>query len=158
MSNVIGAFQPSHATTYDFEDWAEVFQQFLLANKLDVTKAEDQCRGILCFSLSLPTFTLLKDLVSPKMRSEAPFDDFIQTLKKHFKPARKALSGRFRFGKRVQGNGESKASYVSSQPHVCSIVVWRSASVISLLGIVHLLNLDIHRTHSIPYRNSNLRA
>ena len=113
MSSVIGSVPPFQSESDDFEDWVEVFHQFLAGNKLDVTKAEDQCRGIFCSHLGLPTFTLLKDLVSPKKPSELKLSELITALKTHFKPAPKALSERYKFGKRVQQAGESVNQYVA---------------------------------------------
>jgi hypothetical protein len=101
-SAVIGTVQPYQANTDDFKEWAEVFLEFLAANGLDPSseKDESRCRAIYCSSLGLPTYVLLKNLISPKKPADKKLAELIQILQDHYKPAPKALSERFKFERR----------------------------------------------------------
>jgi hypothetical protein len=113
MSALIGQIQPFQPETDDFEKWVRVFEQFLIANDIDKSGKADKCRAIFCATLGLSTYTLLEDLISPKRPEALSLDELTTKLQDHFKPAPKALSERFKFGKRTQQQGETVSQYLA---------------------------------------------
>ncbi|CAL8139790.1 unnamed protein product [Orchesella dallaii] len=114
--STIGILHPFDSTTDDFEVWAETFAAYLAANGLldpqeDTAKAK--VKGIFISSLGLPTYSLLKNFLSPEEPIQKELDDLIKTLTDYFKPAPKAIAERFRFMGRKQQSGESVSKFLA---------------------------------------------
>ena len=59
------------------------------------------------------TYSLLKNLVAPKLPKEKTFEQLVAALKQHFEPKPLVIAERFHFHRREQAEGESINEYMA---------------------------------------------
>ena len=109
MAALIGSIEPFDASANDWESYAARLDQFLEANSVK----EDKKVPTLLTLIGGPTYTLLRNLVSPADPKTKTFKELIDSLTRHFAPAPLAIAERYRFHKRDQAPGETVATYVA---------------------------------------------
>ncbi|XP_018359976.1 PREDICTED: uncharacterized protein LOC108759161 [Trachymyrmex cornetzi] len=113
----VGKIFEFNPNTDDFESWAGVLTNYLLANEIDEARGDAAMKrkaiAILLPSIGVSTYGLLQSLVSLAKPEEKTFGELIEVLKKHYKPTPKTIAERYKFYKRIQQPGESINIYLS---------------------------------------------
>ena len=108
-SALIGNIQPFEPDNEKFSSYLERVELFLLANSI----AEDKKVPVLLSVVGSKVYSLLRDLLSPKLPQTETYDTIVSTLKKHYEPKPIVIAKRFHFHRRNQANGESIAEYLA---------------------------------------------
>ena len=85
----------------------EVKTLYFAANDIE----EDKQVLILLSSIGAQTYSLIRDLVTPKTPGNLTFAQIVEVLTSHFQPKRLVIAERFHFHKRVQASDESIAEF-----------------------------------------------
>lgn len=64
------------------------------------------------------TFKLIKSLVPKEDLATIQYDDLVKVVQNHSEPKPSVIVERYKFNSRVQGDGESIASYVAALRHL----------------------------------------
>ena len=107
LHHTVGQFHP------DQEDWTAYVERltfYFVAN--DVKDAGKQ-KAILLSACGSGTFTLIKNLATPKSLKELSFKDIALMVKEHYQPKPSVIMERFKFNSRVRQPGESIATFVA---------------------------------------------
>ena len=75
--------------------------------------AQENKSDFLVSVMGSETYGLLKNLMAPSKPSTKPFSDLVKTLGDHLDPQPTEMGERFRFGRHLQNEGESIASFVA---------------------------------------------
>ena len=110
----------------DFEVYMERLEVYLLANDLGeiqlatngsnadrVQQRNDKRRAILLSIIGSPTYTLLRNLVSPSKPTEKSYQDLVSVLKEHYQPTTSTTVERYKFHTRVRKPHENVSEFVS---------------------------------------------
>ena len=73
----------------------------------------DKQKAVFLTSIGGTTYTLLKNLVRPRLPQDLELEALIDVLKRHYQPNVVVIAERFKFFKRQQREGESIAVYLS---------------------------------------------
>ena len=94
----------------DWVEYAERFKQYLIANK--ITEA-DRKRAVFLASIGRNAYRILRNLVTPAKPESVSFDDLLEAMQKHYRPAPSEIVERCKFHSRYRRPGESVATFVA---------------------------------------------
>jgi len=100
----------------DFESWADVLTNYLLANDIIKIKGNAAAKKkaiATLLAIGVSIYGLLQSLVPPAKPEEKIFAELIKVLTDHYKLAPKAIAEKYKFYKRVQQSEESINIYFS---------------------------------------------
>ena len=110
MSGTLGRVEEFDGSKDDWPQYIERMEYFFEANSID---AAEKKRAVLLSVIGSATYKTLRNLLSPVKPGDKSFDQLVDTLKKHFKPAPSEIVERFRFHSRSRRQGESVATFVA---------------------------------------------
>ena len=90
--------------------YVERLEQFFAANDL---KDGGRRRAIFLSAVGVSTYRLLRNLVSPRIPGEVPYDHLMQALTAHFCPAPSEIVQRYKFHCLFRQQGQSVAAFVA---------------------------------------------
>ena len=100
----------------EFDNWKETWCTYIerLESFFNVNDiAEGKKSDFLVSVMGSETYGLLKNLMAPTKPSTKPFSKLVKTLEDHLDPQPTEIGERFRFGRRIQNDDESVASFVA---------------------------------------------
>ena len=114
MAAPIGSVSEFDNSKETWSTYIERLESFFNVNDIAQEKKSD----FLVSVMGSETYGLLKNLMAPTKPSTKPFSDLVKTLGDHLDPQPTEMGERFRFGRRLQNEGESIASFVAELRHL----------------------------------------
>ena len=96
MSSCIGILQ-EYVVGDDWEDYTDRLKQYFVANKMDTDEDTDRWRAVLLTICGTPTYSLIKDLLTPAKPSYKSYEELIILVKKHYHPKPGKIVSRYKF-------------------------------------------------------------
>ena len=93
----------------DWVEYAERFEQYLLANKTDDDTLK---RAVFLATIGAPGYKLLRSLAGNNVKDKS-MEELCKLMKDHLQPAPNSIAQRFHFYKRDRKNGETVGAYVA---------------------------------------------
>ena len=106
----IGTLAPFDSKVQDWEEYCEIIGHFFIANDID---DEDKMKSTLLSVVGAPTYSLMRNLLSPTKPGEKTYAELVTLLKTHFNPKPSEIVQRFKFDSRIRKPTESVAEYVA---------------------------------------------
>ena len=110
MAAVFGKLEEFDSSRDLWAHYVERLEQFFAANDLE---DGGKRRAIFLSAVGVSTYRLLRNLVSPKILGEVPYDHLIQVLTAHFCPAPSEIVQRYKFHCLFKHLGQSVAAFVA---------------------------------------------
>ena len=108
MAAVFGKLEEFVSSRELLAHYVERLGQFFAANDL---KDGGRWRAIFLSAVGVSAYRLLRNLASPKIPGEVPYDDLIQVLTTHFCPAPSEIVQRYKFHRLFRQQGQSVAAF-----------------------------------------------
>lgn len=106
----IGTLSAFDAKSQTWEEYFEILEQFFEANGID---DGDRQRAILISVVGAPTYSLLRNLISPEKPKDKTYEQVVLILKNHFNPQPSEIVQRYKFDSRTRKLEESVTEYVA---------------------------------------------
>jgi len=110
MGGMPPPFPPFNHETDDIEVWSERLGSYFTAYDVPSEKQV----AIFLTLLTNGTYSLLRDLCTPRKPATLTYADLVQLLSTHMKPKLSEMAERYKFRERRQGVGECIADYVAA--------------------------------------------
>ena len=107
---LIGNLGPYVESEEDFDSYCSRVELFFDANSIEAPKQVSTFLTI----VGAKTFSLVKDLVSPRAPGECSYAELVRALKSHYRPQTVVIFERFKFYSRNQENSESLTNFVAA--------------------------------------------
>ena len=110
---IIGKLSEFDSSEELVSSYIERAQLFFEANNIDDKKV-----AIFLSSVGAKTYTLVRNLVAPKLPKELEFDEIVTILMQHFEPKPLVIAERYHFHCRQQAPGELVGEFVVELRHL----------------------------------------
>ena len=99
----------------EFDSSEELVSSYIERAQLffDANNIDDKKVAVFLSSVGAKTYTLLRNLVAPKLPKELEFEEIVVILKQHFEPKPLVIAERYHFHRRQQAPGESVGEFVA---------------------------------------------
>uniref|UniRef100_A0A3B3H285 CCHC-type domain-containing protein n=1 Tax=Oryzias latipes TaxID=8090 RepID=A0A3B3H285_ORYLA len=104
----LAAFDPKSQTWDKYN--TEILEQFFAANEID---NEDRQKAILISVVGAPTYSLMRNLLSPDKPKDKSFNELVLLMKNHYDPKPSEIVQRYKFDSRNRKPNETVMDYVA---------------------------------------------
>lgn len=107
--SMIGKLTEFDPDSESFENFSERLENFFLVNSID--KDEDKKKAYFISIMGPKMYSVLKNLLVPRVPKDVSFKDMVTVLREHYVPQKNITYERFLFNKRNQRENESISEY-----------------------------------------------
>ena len=107
---MLGKVDEFDSTKEEWPQYVERLGHFFDANSIE---SAEKKRSVLLNGIGSATYTVLRNLTSPKKPGEESYTDLVKKLADHFSPVPSEIVQRFKFNTRTRKPGESVANFVA---------------------------------------------